>query len=351
MITTRRIQDRVREYYGRILKNHRELKTSACCSGNGLVPRLQRILEEIEPEIREKHYGCGSPIPNAIEGCTVLDLGCGTGRDTYLVSGLVGPAGRVIGVDMTEEQLAVARKFLPAQMKRFGFDRPNVDFRHGVIEDLESVGIADESVDVVISNCVINLSPDKPRVFSEILRALKPGGEMYIADVFCDRRLPTELMNDQTLVGECLAGAMYIEDFRRLLAGLGGPDYRVMARNPIILDDAEIEAKLGLAQFFSVTFRAFKLPTLEDRCEDYGQIAEYLGTIPDEPHSFRLDDHHLFETGRPVPVCGNTASMLSETRLAPHFRVTGNRRRHFGLFPCSPTTAPTTKSTSGTSCC
>ncbi|NOY06012.1 MAG: methyltransferase domain-containing protein, partial [Chlorobi bacterium] len=323
-------RESVQQYYGKILRNASDLRTSTCCSTSDLAPRHREILSQLEDEIIEKFYGCGSPVPDAIEGCTVLDLGCGTGRDAYLVSSLVGPNGRVIGVDMTEEQLEVARKYIDIQAERFGYTEPNVEFRHGFIEDLEDAGIADNSIDVVISNCVVNLSPDKRAVFSEIFRVLKPGGELYFSDIFAGRRVPEDLRKDPVLYGECLSGAMYVEDFRRLLRDCGCMDYRVVSSRSVSLDDEELERKAGMIDFYSLTIRAFKLDTLEDICEDYGQVAYYLGTIPDAPHAFALDDHHVFETGRPVLVCGNTAAMLSETRFAPHFRVTGDRSVHYG---------------------
>jgi len=325
---------KVQEYYGRVLSGTRDLKTGACCSPDRLPAVLREILTEIHPEIVERFYGCDSPIPPAIEGRVVLDLGCGTGRDVYLCSKLVGERGSVIGVDMTGEQLEIARRHEEDQRKRFGHEKSNVRFLHGYIEDVKSLGIEDESVDAVISNCVINLSPDKNRVFSEILRVLKPGGEIYFSDVFSDRRLPAKWREDPVLVGECLAGAMYTEDFRRLMLRLGVPDYRVVSSHRITLDNPEIDAKIGMARFYSLTVRAFKLESLEDRCEDYGQVAYYRGTIRESPHSFVLDDHHEFFTGKPMLVCGNTAAMLSETRFAEHFRVEGNRSVHYGLFDC-----------------
>jgi len=100
-----------------------------------------------------------------------------------------------------------------------------------------------------------------------------------------------------------------------------------------------IRSRLGAARFRSVTFRLFELDTLEERCEDYGQVATYRGTMPHAPHVHRLDDHHAFEAGRPERVCGNTAAMLSETRLAEHFTVSGDRSVHFGELPCGPTLA------------
>ena len=179
----------------------------------------------------------------------VLDLGCGAGRDAYLASRLVGADGFVIGVDMTAEQLAVARRRQDEQPKRFGLPRSNVDFRQGYIEDLAAMGIADNSVDVVISNCVINLSPEKQRVFAEVFRVLKPGGEFYFSDVFTGRRMPDKLRHDPVLREECMGGAMYIEDFRRLLRDLGCLDYRVVAKSRITIGNAEIEAPGGHGGF------------------------------------------------------------------------------------------------------
>ncbi len=327
-------QDSIRDYYGKVLLRSADLQTNACCTSDAMPPYLAEIVRSISPEVIEKFYGCGSPIPPAIEGCTVLDLGCGTGRDVFLCSKLVGESGLVIGVDMTEQQLDVARRHACKQAEVFGFSKPNTRFHHGYIEDLGAVGIEDESVDVVVSNCVINLSPQKERVFHEILRVLKPGGELLISDVFADRRLDPFLRNDPVLLGECLAGALYWEDFRRLMAGLGIPDLRVTSNSPITIGNPAIAERFGAVQFRSVTVRAFKIASLEDRCEDHGQIAIYLGTIPGSPDRFRLDDHHEFEEGRPKLVCGNTAAMLQETRLGAHFQVFGDRSRHFGLFHC-----------------
>jgi SAM-dependent methyltransferase len=219
----------------------------------------------------------------------------------------------------------------------------------GYIEDLAACGIADASVDVVVSNCVLNLAPDKARVFAEIFRVLKPGGELYFSDVFADRRIPTALRSDPVLLGECLGGALYVEDFRRVMAAVGCADARVVSRAPIPLLDPAIEAKLGMVRFESITVRAFKLD-LEDRCEDYGQLAIYRGGLPQVPHAFDLDDHHRFETGRPLRVCGNTFDMLASTRYAGYFELMGDKRTHFGLFDCAPA-SPTTPGSAAGGCC
>ena len=327
------ISESVRHYYGQVLQSSADLKTSACCSIDAVPAYLRALLAGLHPEVLERFYGCGSPLPPALEGKTVLDLGCGSGRDCYLLSKLVGPTGRVIGVDMTPEQLQIAVRHREWHAERFGYG--NVDFLHGHIENLQAIGVEDNSIDVVVSNCVINLSPEKPRVLAEIFRVLKPGGELYFSDVFADRRIPADLRHDPVLIGECLGGALYWEDFRRILQTLGCPDVRKVKQNPVSIDDPEVFAKIGMVRFDSVTVRAFKMP-LEDRCEDFGQLAVYLGSIGEHPHHFDLDDHHHFETHRPLRVCGNTADMLANSRYGQHFRLWGDKTRHFGLFDCAP---------------
>ena len=332
---TNATHESVQDYYSKVLQTKEDLQTSACCIAEAMPAHLRPLLKNIHEAVQEKFYGCGSPIPAAVEGCTVLDLGCGTGQDAYMLSQLAGENGQVIGVDMTEEQLSVANQHIGWHMDKFGFDAPNVTFKKGYIEDLKTAGIEDESVDIIVSNCVINLSPDKEAVFEEIFRVLKPGGELYFSDVFTGRRVPEPLQTDPILLGECLGGAMYIEDFRRLLRDVGCRDYRLMNKSRLDLNNPEIEEKAGMIDFYSMTVRAFKCD-FEDICEDYGQMATYQGSIKNAPHRFMLDDHHIFEMGKPMRVCGNTAKMLAETRLAPHFKIEGDVSTHYGPFDCSP---------------
>ena len=326
----------VKEYYGKTLQSNEDLLSGACCTLDRPPAEIRSVLPLIADEILTKFYGCGSPLPPLLEGMTVLDLGCGTGRDVYIASKLVGETGRSVGVDMTTEQIEVAKKYQEEQRERFGFTSSNVTLLQGYIEDLNSLGIEDNSVDVVISNCVINLSPAKEQVFKEIYRVLKPGGELFFADVFSDRRIPEALANDPVLRGECLSGTLYTEDFRRIMAKCGWADFRYISSRNLELS-GEIESKLGFATFTSRTVRAFKLSDLEDICEDYGQVAIYDGSIPEYPHYFDLDDHHKFITNKPMLVCGNTASMVSNSRYKKAFKVIGNRDIHFGVFgDCAP---------------
>ena len=341
--------DMVKDYYGNVLKGSSDLATTACCTADAMPVHLRPLVTNIHEEIREKFYGCGSPIPHSLEGATVLDLGCGTGRDCYLLSQLVGPKGKVIGIDMTKEQLDVARRHQDYHAKKFGFS--NVEFRQGFIEDLREANVGDASVDLVVSNCVINLSPDKARVFSEIFRILKPGGELYFSDIFSDRRIPEPLTRDKVLLGECLSGALYIEDFRRMMREQGMLDIRAVSRSPVAMTNPEVAKKVGMIGFHSISYRIFKLK-LEDLCEDYGQVGYYLGTIPETPNQFMLDDHHLFKAGMPMLICSNTAAMIAETRYKKHFKVIGDLSTHFGPFDCGPTGGASAAAiTAGGGCC
>ena len=327
-----KIIEQVKEYYGKQLQSKSDLMSGACCAVDKPPAEIRAILPLIADEIQSKFYGCGSPLPPLLHGMTVLDLGCGTGRDVYIASKLVGESGCAIGVDMTTAQIETALNYQEEQRERFGSKKSNVKFMQGYIEDLKSLGIEDNSVDVVISNCVINLSPAKEQVFKEIYRVLKPGGELFFSDIFSDRRIPEPLAADSVLRGECLSGALYVEDFRRIMQKAGWQDFRYTSICGIEIDNEEIESKIGFATFTSRTVRAFKLDDLEDICEDYGQVAWYDGSIPGCPHFFDLDDHHRFIKGKPMLVCGNTASMVSDTRYGRAFKVMGNRSVHFGAF-------------------
>ncbi len=322
-------------YYGDVIKKTSDLRTSACCPVSSPPAWLKPAIARLPDEILVKFYGCGSPLPLALEGQTVLDLGCGTGRDAFTAAQFVGPTGKVIGVDLTDSQLEVARRHAPALLEEFELPADAIRFEKGVLEDLGAIGLEDESVDIVTSNCVLNLCPDKSKAIAEIVRVLKPGGELYFSDVFASRRLPEALRNDPVFHGECLGGAWYWEDFRRILSELGIPDFRVMSREPLKVEDESMALRSAGIDFESATIRAFKIASLEDRCEDYGQLVTYRGTLPASPRVFELDPAHRFEQGRPERVCGNSAAMIQETRFAPHFDVVGDRSQHFGLFPCA----------------
>lgn len=352
---TNTLQAFVREYYGKLLASSADLKTNACCASGAPPAWIAARLANVHQEVANRFYGCGFPIPHGLSGATVVDLGCGTGRDVYVLAQLVGADGHVHGVDMTEEQLALAKETAGWHADRFGYPRPNTTFHRGYVEDLGAVGLEDASVDVVVSNCVVNLSPRKDLVLAEVFRVLKPGGELYISDVFADRRLAPEVATDPVLYAECLGGALYQADFVSLAKRAGFADPRVVSTAAISIQNEQIAQKVGAARFSSVTYRLFKLEGLDEQCEDYGQVAVYRGGIEGAASLFWLDDHHAFERGRPERICANTAAMLSSTRFGRWFEVSGSKSTHFGEYPCGPTTAasryPATPSAGAASCC
>lgn len=185
--------------------------------------------------------GCGNPLAIASlkEGETVLDLGSGAGFDAFLASSRVGKTGKVIGVDMTDEMLEKAR----ANAKKGNY--ANVEFRKG---DIENLPVDDNSVDAIISNCVINLAPDKEKVFKEAYRVLKTGGRLMISDVVLIKPLPEELKNDKDLLIGCISGAILKQDYLKLLKQAGFSDIKIHKEMPAFLEE------YGL----SITFSAVK---------------------------------------------------------------------------------------------
>ena len=205
-------------------------------------------------------------------------------------------------------------------------------FLEGQIEALEALDLEPASFDVIVSNCVLNLSTDKPAVLRGAQRLLKPGGEFYFSDVYADRRLPAALQSHPVLYGECLGGALYWNDFLRMARAAGFADPRLVSDRPLEITEPELAALVGDARFYSATYRLFNIPELEDACEDHGQAVIYRGSIPQAPTRCVFDKHHSIQVGRVFPVCGNTYRMLQQTRFAPHFEFIGSFDCHYGLF-------------------
>jgi SAM-dependent methyltransferase len=237
--TSDKIRESVSEDYARVVTR----PGSSCCGGGpapkGVVAKLAGYsdaeLVALPPEAVTNSFGCGNPLAysEVQPGQTVLDLGSGAGIDILLAARKVGPSGRAIGVDMTDEMLAKARETIAAS------GLTNVEVRKGIIEELP---VESASVDWVISNCVINLSPEKDRVFAEIARVLRPGGAMLVSDIVAEE-LPPEVRASRALYSSCLAGALserdYLEGLRR--AGL----VEVEVRDRLVYDPEQIAAFIG----------------------------------------------------------------------------------------------------------
>jgi len=326
------IKTKVKQYYGEILTSSGDLQTSACCDGDAVPDWLKPLMQNIHPEVASKYYGCGLVAPDKLRGMRILDLGSGSGRDCYLLAQLVGADGYILGIDMTDEQLKVANEHLEYHRQKFGFAKSNVEFKKGHIEKLDELDIADNSFDIIISNCVINLSEDKPAVFREAQRVLKPGGEMYFSDVYANLRIPEELVADPVLYGECLSGALYWNDFLNQAKQAGFTDPRLVSSRRLDMHNKELEDKTRGIDFYSATYRLFKIPELEAGCEDYGQAVKYLGSTENLPQVFKLDSGYNFVRDKITPVCGNSYLMLAESRFAEDFEFFGSFAKHFGSF-------------------
>jgi MoaA/NifB/PqqE/SkfB family radical SAM enzyme/SAM-dependent methyltransferase len=288
----------VRDYYGKAAEIP---QAELCCPTTfdeaeiGHIPRA----------VVDRFYGCGSPVSLARvrEGETYLDLGSGAGIDVFIAAKKVGPAGRAIGVDMTDPMLAVANENRPIVAANLGWDA--AEFRKGF---LEAIPAQDKGVDVVTSNCVVNLSPDKVKVFAEIWRVLKDHGRVVIADIVSEREVPPHLKTNPELWGECTVGALTAEAF---VAGLERAGfYGVEILKKIYWKSIEGHP------FFSMTVRGYKFEKTAG-CVFRGQRAVYLGPAK----AFLDEEGHTFPRGVEVEVCTDTASKLCNPPYAGSFTV------------------------------
>ncbi len=216
-----------------------------CCA----VEYDRKYLTVIPEEVIAKDYGCGDPSRYLRAGETVLDLGSGTGKMCFIAAQVVGPAGKVIGVDMADEMLAVARRSAPIVAERIGY--ANVEFLRGFIQEL---AIADASIDVVVSNCVLNLVEQsaKQKLFTELYRVLKKTGRAVISDIVSDRDVPEELQNDPELWSGCISGAFREDLFLKAFKDAGFRSVRLLQR------DAEPWQTVAGIEFRSVTVEAHR---------------------------------------------------------------------------------------------
>jgi 7,8-dihydro-6-hydroxymethylpterin dimethyltransferase len=288
----------VRDYYGKAAETP---QAELCCP----TKFDEAEIGHIPQAVIDRFYGCGSPVSSTDlkAGETFLDLGSGAGIDVFIAAKKVGAEGRAIGVDMTDPMLAVAAENKPLVAANLGFDV--VEFRKGF---LEAIPLEARSVDAVTSNCVVNLSPDKGKVFSEIWRVLKDNGRAVIADIVSGREVPPHLKTNADLWGECTVGALTEEGFIGALekAGFYGIE---------ILKKVYWKSIEGYP-FYSVTARGWKFEKTAG-CVFRGQRAVYLG-----PGKALLDEEgHTFPRGLEVEICTDTAAKLSAAPYNASFHV------------------------------
>ncbi len=308
-----------------------------CCPGTS----DPKLLSQVPREVVERDYGCGNPSKHVREGETVLDLGSGAGKACYLLSQIVGPKGKVIGVDMNDEMLKVARRHVATFGSILGYS--NLEFRKGKIQDLrldlealdaqlfahpvqtteqlarlesyaaqlraEKPLIADQSIDVVVSDCVLNLvrPEDKAQLFKELHRVLKRGGRAVISDIVCDEEVPAHLQQDPELWPGCISGAMREDRFLQAFEAAGFYGIQVVERPAAPWRTVE-----GI-EFRSVTVIAYR--GKEGACWDRRQAVIYRGPFSE----VKDDDGHVLKRGVRVAVCDKTFNLYSRAPYREHF--------------------------------
>ncbi len=318
-------------------------------------------LDVIPQEVLERDYGCGDPSRHLREGEAVLDLGSGTGKICFIASQVVGPFGRVIGVDMNDDMLSVARRNAPEVARRVGYS--NVDFRKGKIQDLaldlealelwlnahpvRSAGdleameayienirtdhplVVDNSIDVVVSNCVLNLVKPavKETLFAEIYRVLRRGGRAVISDIVSDEEVPAHLQNNPDLWSGCISGALREDKFLQAFEETGFYGVSILERQHKPWRTVE-----GI-EFRSITLVAYK--GKEGPCWDHKQAVVYKGPFKQVVD----DDGHVLRRGVRVAVCEKTFSIYAREPYADYFELVEplepSLKEQAQPFPCT----------------
>ncbi|KAI7801057.1 hypothetical protein IRJ41_018277 [Triplophysa rosa] len=288
------VHENVKNYYGSRLETSEDLQTNAACvmPSRPLAKSACEALRQVHPDVCKRYFGCGLVIPEKLEGCKVLDLGSGSGRDCYVLSKLVGERGQVAGLDMTDEMIVASQQYAQYHQEKFGYSKANTVFVKGYMEKLSEAGIQSNSLDVVVSNCVICLCPDKKIVIKEAYKVLKEGGELYYSDMYASKVVPDSFKEDPVLWGEGMAGALYWQDLITLMKETGFSTPHLVAGSHIVVHNPELQQKTGDVKYSSGTYRIFKLPQLSITTK---ALVTYKGTVPDCADCFEFDASHSFK--------------------------------------------------------
>ena len=296
------ITQKVSERYAKAARTGEQM----CCPTSYDMGHLKTFIPE---EVLTISYGCGTPagLKTVQAGETVLDIGSGGGIDCFEASRLVGPAGRVIGIDMTDTMLDIARKNAAVVAANLGYASSNVEFRKGLAD---AMPVDDGTVDLIISNCVINLAPDKRKVFREMYRVAKPGGRFTISDIVSDQTVPQYLVHDAQKWGDCLSGALTLTDYMNGMTAAGFLGIHLVKSSPWRVIDG--------INFFSVTLTGYKLPPAPTTSSF--QYATLCGPF------IRLVDERgtTYQRGIPQPITSDESLLLSTPPFAKYFLLTTN---------------------------
>ncbi len=324
MQKTDETRDFVQGYYGKAAVEPRE---DLCCPTSYPTEDIGHIPQEVI----DRFYGCGSPMSTAgiKEGETVVDLGSGAGIDCFIAAKKTGAKGSVIGVDMTDDMLKVANESKDQVSSNLGYDV--VEFRKGFLEEIP---VSDKSVDLITSNCVINLSPDKRKVFSEMIRVLKDHGRIVVSDIISSQKIPESIRDNEELLGECIAGALTEDQFLSYLEQVGFYGIEVLSKT--------YWKSIENIDFCSITVRAYRFEKTAG-CVFVGQHAVYNG-----PFKIIIDEEgHVFPRNQAIEVCTDTAQKLSEVPYKGMFTILEPDQDSQEVSCCSPSAT----NGNSTTCC
>ncbi|CAE6756923.1 MAG: methyltransferase domain-containing protein [Nitrospira sp.] len=385
------ITQKVSERYAKAASTGEQM----CCPTSYDMSHLKTFIPE---EVLKISYGCGTPagLDTVETGETVLDIGSGGGIDCFEASRVVGPSGRVIGIDMTDTMLEIARRNAPLVAANLGYPKLNTEFRKGMAD---AMPVEDASIDLIISNCVINLAPDKRKVFREMYRVLKPGGRFTISDIVSDQVVPQYMVHDSAKWGDCLSGALQVQDY---IGGMVDAGFRAVHQ----IKSTAWQSIDGI-HFLSVTLTGYKFPAVIDQgtalyatlCGPFSSVTDELGQqyrrgVPQSIDAERAqllrtaplrslfligptpttldsadprwcailpeqtpcvwqgayailtgpvisaedDDHHQFYRGVPLEICSKTLHVLNQDAYRPHFTIyhRSSSLVEGGAVSCSP---------------
>jgi arsenite methyltransferase len=291
----------VRERYAKAAASGEQM----CCPTSYDMGHLKSFIPE---EVLNISYGCGTPagLHTVNPGETVLDIGSGGGIDCFEASRLVGPTGRVIGIDMTDTMLDIARKNAAVVATNLGYPASNVEFRKGMAD---AMPVDDHTIDLIVSNCVINLAPDKRQVFREMFRVTRPGGRFTISDIVADQTVPQYLLHDAGKWGDCLSGALTLKDYIAGTVEAGFVGVHLIKFSPWQIIDG--------IHFFSVTLTGYKLPPSANHTPSprYATLRGPFNRVMDERGT-------VYQRGIPQPITPDDALLLSQAPLSNHFVLT-----------------------------
>jgi SAM-dependent methyltransferase len=286
------------------------------CSKKPATGLIAQAWDKIHPEVIDSFFGIQQPIPDAMKGMKVLDVGCGAGRDAYLSSYLVGPNGSVTAVDATKRSVERCIAKLPYHAEKFG--HKNVEFKHGFAEELCAIeGLEPASFDIIYSNGVICLTKDKRAVFENIFKLLKAGGEFSVSDIYSvGKPMPDEERFDNLVFNDGFGGAMDWNEFVKMTRDIGFRGPFVLLSDPYSTNIKELLPKIKGHEFKSTLSRFFKPKT---SAEGAATKATYKGTIPGSDTSFAFSRDIIFQKGKEKEVPGEVLRSLESSRFREHF--------------------------------